>query len=158
MDPINRDEALRRLDALVGEWSIEVIAPWASPDVRARMVCEWVLGGQFLLQRSEVDVPEAPDARCLIGADLETGALSQHYFDSRGVKRIYAMTLDDEAWTLTRERPDVSPLAFAQRFRGVFEDGGATIRGTWEIRHEGKDWEDDFDMVYRRVSASAGPS
>ena len=47
-------------------------------------------------------------------------------------------------WTLTRD--DV------QRFIGQFEDGGATIRGTWEWKRDGR-WEKDFDLVYRRSVA-----
>ena len=54
------------------------------------------------------------------------------------------MTLDDGMWTLTRD--DV------QRFLGRFEDGGDTIRGTWEWKRDSR-WEKDFDLVYRRSVA-----
>jgi len=81
---------LERLDAFVGEWSVEV--PFA-PGVNGRAVFEWVLGGQFLMERSEVpDVPEAPDGISIIGVDRDGAAYTQHYFDSRGVVRLYAMT------------------------------------------------------------------
>jgi hypothetical protein len=70
--PVPNDEAARhpmleRLDAFIGEWSIEASF---GPDVTARAVFEWVLGGQFLMERSEVpDVPEAPDGIAIIGVD-----------------------------------------------------------------------------------------
>jgi hypothetical protein len=53
---------------------------------------------------------------------------------------------------LWRETPDFSPLDFAQRFEGTFSDDGDTINGRWDIRHEGRDWEKDFDLDYRRLS------
>ena len=97
------------LEPFVGEWRLETsLAP---PDgVRARAVFEWALGGRFLVERSEVDVPEAPDGLCVVAAAPE-GYL-QHYFDSRGVVRLYAMTFDGRLWTLRREEADFSPLEF----------------------------------------------
>jgi hypothetical protein len=34
-----------------------------------------------------------------------------HYFDSRGLARIYEMTLDGGVWTFSRTAPDFSPRA-----------------------------------------------
>ena len=60
------------LRPLVGEWRIETsLAPPGS--VRARARFEWALGGRFLLQHSEVDLPEAPDGLCVIAADPTAG-------------------------------------------------------------------------------------
>jgi hypothetical protein len=81
----------------------------------ARSTFEWALDRQFLTQRTEVPVPEAPDGLMIVSADPETGAYTQHYYDSRGVVRIYAMSLADGVWTLTRESPDFTPLDFRQR-------------------------------------------
>ena len=128
------------LEALIGEWEIEFTV--FGETARGRMSCERELGGAFLLQRTSAEHPDAPDGLCLIAPDTEAGGFTQHYFDSRGVVRRYEMTLDDELWTLTRD--DV------QRFIGRFEDGGATIRGTWEWKRDGR-WEKDFDLVYRRA-------
>lgn len=147
-----RPEALKRLEPLLGEWSMSVSAPhFDTGDARARTTFEWALGGQYLLQRAEVDVPEAPDMLALIDVNRLSGGYSQHYFDSRGVTRMYAMTFDGRTWTLSREAPDFSPLDFSQRFSGTLEDDGATIRGRWDIRHPGRDWETDFDLTYTRA-------
>ena len=54
-----------------------------------------------------------------MSADPGTGAYTQHYYDSRGVVRLYAMTFSDGLWALTRESPDFSPLDFQQRFTGT---------------------------------------
>jgi hypothetical protein len=153
----NRADALARLDVFVGEWVIEARFPGDQPTAeegpRGRSRFEWDLGRQYLLQRTEAPVPEAPDSLTIVSADPETGAYTQHYYDSRGVTRLYAMTLGDRAWTLTRESPDFSPLDFAQRFTGTFSADGDTISGAWEKRRDGggQHWEHDFALTYRRA-------
>ena len=64
--------------------------------------------------------------------------------------RLYAMSLADGVWTLTRESPDFTPLDFGQRFTGTFSADGNTISGAWEKRLNG-DWEYDFALTYRRA-------
>jgi hypothetical protein len=154
----NGSEALARLGVFVGEWMVEARFPGSQPPssgargegLRARSRFEWALDGQFLLQRTEVPVPEAPDSLTIVGVDPETGAYTQHYYDSRGVARLYAMSLADGVWTLTRESPDFSPLDFRQRFTGTFSRDGDTITGAWEKRLGGG-WEHDFALSYRRA-------
>ena len=141
------------LEVLIGEWSMEVSMPGApAGDIGARVTFEWLPGERFLLERWQVPVPEAPDGLAVIGLDEGRGTLLQHYFDSRGVARVYEMSLEGGVWKLWRETPDFSPLDFAQRFEGTFSDDGDTIDGRWDIRHEGRDWEKDFDLDYRRLS------
>jgi len=131
------------LDVLVGEWDIAVALPGGT--VAGRMTCEWELGGAFLLERTGAEHPDAPSGLCLIGEE-EGGGFTQHYFDSRGVVRRYAMTIDEREWTLERDG--------VQRFRGRFEDDGSTIRGTWEWFRDGA-WEKDFDVTYSRVTRTS---
>ena len=148
-------EARERLDVLVGEWILEAQfpgdeqAPREGPRGLSRF--EWALDRQFLLQRTEIPVPEAPDSLAIIGVDPETGAYTQHYYDSRGVVRLYAMSFADGVWTLTRESPDFSPLDFRQRFTGTFSQDANTISGAWEKCFSGADWEHDFTLTYRRA-------
>jgi hypothetical protein len=147
----NRADALARLDIFTGEWVMEARFPGGGGGV-ARSTFEWALGRQFLLQRTEVPVPEAPDSLTIVSADPQTGAYTQHYYDSRGVVRLYAMTLADGVWTLTRESPDFTPLHFRQRFTGTFSPDGNTISGAWESgRADGGAWEHDFALTYRRA-------
>jgi hypothetical protein len=92
---------LARLDAFIGEWIIEASF---DPEATGRVVFDWVLGGLFLRERSEVpDVPEAPDGIALIGLDRDGEAYTQHHFDSRGIARVYAMAFRDGVWTLSRD-------------------------------------------------------
>jgi hypothetical protein len=145
------DESRTRLERFIGEWTMLVTFPGVPPIEGGRVVFEWMTGEQFLIQRWEVPVPEAPDGLAVIGFDGGRGTFLQHYFDSRGIARVYVMSLEDGVWTLRRETPDFSPLDFAQRYTGTFSDDGTTIVGRWEIAHDGSTWEHDFDLTYVRV-------
>ena len=155
----NRADALAGLDVFVGEWVIQARFPGDQPTPpgaaegrpTARSRFEWALDRQFLLQRTEIPVSEAPDSLSIISVDPETGAYTQHYYDSRGVVRLYAMRLADGVWTLTRESPDFTPLDFRQRFTGTFSEDGKTISGAWEKNLNGAGWEHDFALTYRRA-------
>ncbi|WP_344393226.1 hypothetical protein [Streptomyces vastus] len=150
MDESARQEVLERLDVLVGEWMVEADFPGLAAPA-ARSAFEWTLDGRFLVQRTEIALAEAPDSMAIVAVDPETGAYTQHYFDSRGVVRVYAMTFADGVWRLLREAPDFSPLAFRQRFTGRVSEDGDTIRGTWEMSSDGSaSWEKDFELTYRR--------
>ena len=84
----------------------------------------------------------------IIGFDESKSALLQHYFDSRGVARIYEMAFDGEVWTLERHgpRPD-----FSQRFSGRFDVDRNRIVGAWEGSDDGVSWSHDFDLTYTRM-------
>ena len=144
---------MEELKPFVGEWSLEVTPPGGEPsgDVGARVTFEFMPGGKFLVERWTVPIPEAPDGIALIGYDEGRGTLLQHYFDERGVARVYEMKFEDGVWELERTKPDFSPLDFAQRFRGTFSEDGSVIEGRWEICHDGSTWEHDFDLTYRKL-------
>ena len=110
---------LAPLEALEGgPWDVTFRFP-GLPDqeVRGRTTFEWALDRRFLLQRADAEAHGAPSGLTVI-APVPEGGFLQHYFDSRGVVRLYRMTLDDTTWTLHREVADFSPLSFGQRFVG----------------------------------------
>ncbi len=149
-----RSHALSELDVLVGEWSMAARfehIPNAGGD--ARVAFEWLPGEQFLVQRWSIPVPEAPDGIAIIGLDPSAeDRYLQHYFDSRGVARVYKMTLTKSVWRLWRDDADFSPLDFRQRFTGTISGDGHSITGSWEICHDGTTWEHDFDLSYSKLS------
>jgi len=150
MDEASR--ALEGLELLVGDWEMEVTFPGAAPMGGAHTSFEWMPGELLLLQRWEVPIPEAPDGLAVYGWDALRSGLLQHYFDTRGVVRVYEMGLENGTWTLERTKEDFSPLSFSQRFIGTFSEDGKTITGSWEIAHDHSTYEKDFDIVYRRVA------
>ena len=89
-DQSSEQSMLERLNMFVGEWNLE--ASFAQPAASARAMFEWALDGQFLIERTEVS--GAPGSLTVVGLDTDAQAYTQHYFDSRGVARIYSMTFD----------------------------------------------------------------
>src|SRR3954454_7638810 len=146
-------DSLEALKPLVGEWRMMPTFKHMPPvDTSARVTFEWMPGERFLIQRWEVPVPEAPDGLAIIGLDPEQeGRYLQHYFDTRGVARVYRMSLANGVWSLWRDRADFSPLDFAQRYTGTFSEDDKTIVGAWEICHDGETWEHDFALSYTRT-------
>jgi hypothetical protein len=147
--------ALAALEVLIGEWSLEArFDETPSADIGARTAFEWLSGEQFVVQRWSVPLPEAPDGIALIGLDAANeGCYLQHYFDSRGVARIYRMTLENRIWKLWRDEADFSPLDFRQRYTATVGDDGQVIVGTWEICSDGTSWETDFELTCRKLSS-----
>jgi hypothetical protein len=145
---VDRDPALDRLSPLVGDWSMQTsLGP-----ALGRASFEWELGGHYLVERIGVpEVPEAPDSLAIIELDPQ-GSYLQHYYDSRGVTRLYSMTFEDGTWTLLRDKPDFSPLHFRQRWVGELSPNGNTIDGRWEIAADGDDWRLDFTVVLHRLA------
>ena len=135
--------ALQRLEVLVGQWKME--SP-QFPGAIERSTFEWLEGGAFLVQRTEIDDPKVPSSTIVIGRDEAANEYCALYFDSRGVSRIYQMSLSDGVWKMWREAP-----GFSQRFIGTFSDDGRTIRSRWEKSGDGSNWEHDFNLTYTKV-------
>ena len=150
MDQPTAEAALKALELLVGEWTLEAIPPGGEPwPGEARATFEWHDSGAHLIERSWVEMPEAPNGISVMGCDAANGTYYQLYSDDRGVCRIYEMSIGDGAWSLRREG-----APFAQRFTATFEDGGDTIAGRWERALDGGAYELDFELIYRRATPS----
>jgi hypothetical protein len=150
LDQPTAEEALRELEVLVGVWSMEATPPGGEPwPGRAQATFEWFPTSEerLLIERSTVDMPEAPNGVCVIGCDAANGTYYQLYTDDRGVCRIYEMSIGNGEWKLWR---DGEP--FSQRFTATISDDGNTIEGRWEAAKDGTNWETDFDLVYRRMT------
>lgn len=142
---------MKDLHEFVGEWELAVDLPGAG-DARGHVLFE-LLGG-VLLQRTTLLSPDAPGSCCVVVATPDGGYV-QHYFDARGVARLYAMTFDGRTWTLERGEADFSPLDFHQRFVGRFSDDRSTIDGEWLTSADGRDWSRDFGLSYTRIASTA---
>ena len=154
MDLPTADDALRRLEPLVGEWTME--ATWPSGERwpgGGTITFEWHDSGAHLIERGTVELPEAPDNVSIVGCDAANGTYFQLYSDQRGVCRVYEMSIADGEWKLWREGEP-----FAQRFTGTFSDDGTTITGRWEIAEDGTNYVTDFDLVLHRGPGPVGRS
>lgn len=148
MDQPTADAALRALEPLVGEWSLEARPPGGEPwPGVARAIIEWHDSGAHLVQRSTIELPEAPDGVSIMGCDAANGTYYQLYSDERGVCRVYEMSIDAREWKLWR-----TGEPFPQRFTATISDDGQTIAGRWEKADDGTNFTVDFDLTYRRIA------
>ena len=146
IDQPTAEQALKELEVLIGDWTMEAIPPGGEPwPGGARTTFEWLEGDQLVLERSTVEMPEAPDSICVIGCDAANDTYYQLYTDDRNVCRVYEMSIGNGEWRLWREGEP-----FAQRFTATISDDGSQIDGRWEL-DEGDGWKTDFALVYTRV-------
>jgi hypothetical protein len=143
----NASHRIEELEPFVGLWRMQTSFVSGANAPRAETRFEWLEGGRFLIQRWFVEHPAAPDGIAIIGFDDERETYLQHYFDSRGVARVYEMSFADGVWKLARIAP-----GFSQRFTGRMDENADTITGTWESSGDGSVWEHDFDITYERIS------
>lgn len=142
-----RNEAMVRLDGLVGQWTTTLSDAWfidpAGTEVRASTSIEW-LGEAFIVVTTS-DMPGGTTT-FVIGYSDPNEAYSLLAHDERGVCRVFDMTFDGTNWTISREDPD-----FHQRFIAVV--GPDDIDGRWEASEDhGQTWRKDFDLRFVRAS------
>ena len=148
MDQPTAQEALKKLEPLLGEWALEASSPDGEPwPGEGRASFEWHASRAHLVARTTVDMPGAPNTTSIIGCDAANGTYYQLYSDDRGVCRVYEMSIGDGEWKLWR-----TGEPFPQRFTGRFEDTGDTIVGRWEKAEDGENYEADFNLVYCKVT------
>ena len=128
---------------LVGGWTTEATHPaFPGTTVRGAAEVQWLEGERFLIFRARTDHPDFPDSISIIG---DTGGLQMHYFDSRGVHRVYEFRVTDDGWEIARDAPE-----FSQRLTVTFEDDDNTMAGLSKISLDDKTWQDDLQITYRR--------
>jgi hypothetical protein len=133
---------------LVGAWTTEATHP-ALPGTTVSGTAEvqWLEGERFLIFRAHNDHPDFPDSISILG---DADGLRWHYFDSRGVHRIYELCVTDDGWEIARDAAGTDESAFSQRLTLTFEDGDDTMEGRSAISYDNETWEDDLQITYRR--------
>jgi hypothetical protein len=139
--------ALKDLEIFIGNWDMEItnadFLPTAQTKVHGPASFRWIEGGAYLI--SYQGSKPAPQSKLLISRDDKTGQYKALYFDSRGVSRVYEMSLKNKVWKLWRNVP-----GFPQRFKGIFKDRN-TIVAEWKTAKDGKHLKHDFDIKYTRI-------
>src|SRR3954463_9560664 len=116
-DMTDRDPALEPFDALIGTWDTEATHPLVDAVVPGTITFEWLEGGHFVVQRSHNEHELFPDAICVIGRPETGEGLVMEYFDSRGVRRTYGISLENGVLRMWRDHP-----GFDQRFSATLAD------------------------------------
>src|SRR3954470_4102763 len=129
----DRDPMLAGFDALIGTWSTEGKHPMVDEVVLGSTTVEWLEGGHFLVLRSRNDHELFPDAISVIGRPESGDGLVLEYFDSRGVRRTYAVSLEDGVLRWWRDHPGFDQRSYAKLVPDVFEFVGqlAETPGEW---------------------------
>ena len=143
----DRVPSLAPFDVLVGAWATEATHPMVDVVVPGSTTFEWLDGARFLVQRSRNEHELFPDALGVIGVPEAGDRLVAEYFDSRGVRRTYGVSLDDGVLRFWRDSP-----GFDQRFSAVLRTDAFV--GLWQLAETPGDWQDDLRVTYRRVRAS----
>jgi hypothetical protein len=145
---VSEESGLEGWDRFIGSWETEGAHPMLPCEaIRGTSTFEWLVSRQFVIWRSQNEHPKIPDAITIIG--VTDGQLSMHYFDERGVYRVYAASLDQGTWRYWRDAPAPD---FSQRFTGTFSDDGNAITVRGELSQDGSTWETDLALDYRRVT------
>ena len=140
-----QDSELQGWQWLVGRWVIEATHPvLPGTVVSGQATFEWLEDQRFLIQRSHYDHAGIPDAIAVIG--ILAGEPSMHYFDPRGVHRVFAVEITADTWRFWNNAP-----GFAQRFTGTLSEDGNTIDGQAQLARDGATWEDDLAITYGRI-------
>jgi hypothetical protein len=134
---------------LVGSWTTEATHPeLPGTTVSGAADVQWLEGDRFLIFRAQNDHPDFPDSISIIG---DTAGLQWHYFDSRGVHRVYEFQVTDDGWEIARDAAGSDAPEFSQRLTVAFEDDDDTMAGQSKISFDNETWQDDLEITYRRT-------
>jgi hypothetical protein len=147
---------MHEFEPLIGTWHGEGELPIEPPiaissDARVERL------GEFIVFSSVGQPAAVPDTISIIGGAPHGEPQPMHYFDSRGVERLYLTTVEGSTWTIWRAPGEDwngrHGPGFNQRFIGEISPDGRTIEGRWErgTGEAGDAWELDFPIEYVRT-------
>jgi hypothetical protein len=147
---------MHEFEPLIGSWHGEAELPMEPP---LRMTAEVRIErlGEFIVFSSKGEPAEFPDSISIIGGSPHGEPQPMHYFDSRGVERLFMTTLEGSTWTIWRAQGEAwngsDGPGFNQRFIGEMAPDRNAISGRWErgLGEAGDEWEVDFPIDYVRT-------
>ena len=143
-------------EPLIGEWRAVGEIPIEPPMPISGLATIERLG-EFIVFRTSGERSEVPDSLSIIGGATDGDPQPMHYFDDRGVKRLYMTAIEGSTWKIWRAPGEdwngPQGPGFNQRFIGEISADGKTIAGRWErgIGDAGDAWEIDFPITYHRT-------
>jgi hypothetical protein len=146
---------LKEFEPLIGEWRAEGEIPM-DPPMKVFGEAKIERLGEFIVFSAVADPTEVPDSLSIIGGAPDGDPQPMHYFDSRGVERLYLMALEGATWKIWRAPGEdwngPNGPGFNQRFIGQISADGKTIEARWErgMGDAGDEWELDFPINYFR--------
>jgi hypothetical protein len=100
---------MKEFEPLMAEWHGEGAIP-SQPPMRISAEAKIERLGEFIVFSAVAEPAEVPDSISIIGGAPDGEPQPMHYFDSRGIKRLYVTALEGSTWTIWRaagglERP-----------------------------------------------------
>jgi hypothetical protein len=124
------DPALRRLDRLVGRWSVKGrLIGSDEENIVGEISFQWLAGGFFLQQDAEIDFAGMfkVNARELIGHDPKTGGFASYVYSNFSPTPLpYQWEPREDTLTIS-----VSHGSLDATFRGEFNNDGDSFSGGW---------------------------
>jgi hypothetical protein len=146
---------VKGFESLLGAWHGDGVIPIEQPmPISVDATAERL--GEFIVFRSTGDPDDVPDSISIIGGAPDGEPQPMHYFDERGVQRLFLTSMDDATWTIWLapgfDWNGPHGAGFNQRFIGAISADGNTIEGRWErgLGKSGDRWEVDFPLTYVR--------
>jgi hypothetical protein len=146
---------MKEFEPLIGAWHGEGSIP-IEPPMTISVLATVERLGEFIVFRSAGEPAEVPDNISIIGGAPDGEPQPMHYFDDRGVERLYLTTIQGSTWTIWRAPGEdwngPHGPGFNQRFIGEISADGRTIVARWErgMGNAGDRWEMDFPITYVR--------
>jgi hypothetical protein len=146
---------VNQFEPLIGEWHGEGQVP-TEPPMKISQEAKIERLGKFIVFSSVGEPAEVPASVSIIGGAPDGEPQPMHYFDARGVERLFMIALEGSTWKIWRAPGEdwngPSGAGFNQRFMGEISADGKTIEGRWErgIGNAGHEWEIDFPINYFR--------
>ena len=146
---------MQEFEPLIGTWHGQGIIP-ADPPMQVSLAATIERLGEFVVFRSTSELGAVPGSISIIGGAPAGEPQPMHYFDARGVQRLYLTTVAGSDWTIWRA-PGEDPNGpnwpgFDQRFIGQISADGGVITGRWERGSGNADteWRLDCPIEYVR--------
>jgi hypothetical protein len=147
---------MKEFEPLIGNWHGEGEIP-TEPPTKLTVETTFSRLGEFVVMSSVGEPAEMPATISVIGGAPAGQPQPMHYFDSRGIQRLYLTAMEGSTWKIWRapgeEWNGPNGPGFNQRFIGEISDDGNTIQSRWErgVGDAGDMWELDFPMTYVRT-------
>jgi hypothetical protein len=145
------NDAMRRLEGLVGEWDVTMTHAWfldsLDTEINGSATFEWYADG-FLMMRSRWE--DDSTFELAIGRNDARDEYVAFSHDDRGVDRVFRMTFADGEWTLLREDPD-----FHQRIVMRVAPDRIDMRAD-ASEDAGQTWRKDLDYIFKRRQDQGG--
>ena len=144
---MQRNAELERVATIfLGDWTLTITNQWWLDDPTT--VTSGTASGEWLddsFIRLQAKFGGEPTWDFVFGRNDARDEFIALYHDERGVLRVFQLTLDDGAWTMSRADPD-----FHQQIVGRVEGDRMVGRADASEDH-GTTWRKDFDLVFERA-------